>query len=188
MVNFFYSQSNYCFFISSLRFSQGMKIIKHIKHSPSLSTKGFSLIELIIVIVILGIIIAASSSRLRDITVNARVNSAANQITSDIDQAKSMSMGRRKEIKFVFDQNNETYTLYEENTLFTDYPGSIDGVISLSETNSSGVDITTINLNGSNTLTFDKWGTCLQGGIIILNQNKEIHVKKITGFWEIINS
>jgi len=161
-----------------------MKIIKHNKRYPSLYSKGFSLIELIIVIVILGIIIAASSSRLRDVTVNARVNSAANQITSDIDQAKSMSMGRRKQIKFVFNQNNETYTVYEENTLFTDYPGSLDGVISLSETNSSGVDITSINLNGSNTLTFDKWGTCL----IILNQSKEIHVKKITGFWEIINS
>jgi prepilin-type N-terminal cleavage/methylation domain-containing protein len=165
-----------------------MKIIKQIKHTQLLASKGFSLIELIIVMVILGIIVAASSSRLRDITVNARVNSAANQITSDIDQAKSMSMGRRKQIKFVFNQNNETYTVYEENILFTDYPGSVDGVMSLSDTNSSGVDITAINLNGSNTLTFDKWGTCLQGGTIILNQNKEIHVKKITGFWEIINS
>ena len=87
-----------------------MKIIKHNKRYPSLYSKGFSLIELIIVIVILGIIIAASSSRLRDVTVNARVNSAANQITSDIDQAKSMSMGRRKQIKFVFNQNDETYT------------------------------------------------------------------------------
>ena len=36
--------------------------------------------------VILGIIIAASSSRLRDITVNARVSAAVNQVTSDIDQ------------------------------------------------------------------------------------------------------
>jgi len=164
-----------------------MKIIKHIKVAPLPSSKGFSLIELIIVMVILGIIIAASSSRLRDITVNARVNSAANQITSDIDLAKSMSMGRRKQIKFVFNQNSETYTIYEENNLFTDYPGSINGVISLSESSSSGVEITTINLNGSNTLTFDKWGTCLQGGTIILNQYKKIHVKKITGFWEIIS-
>jgi len=164
-----------------------MKIIKHTKQSSLLSSKGFSLIELVIVMVILGIIIAASSSRLRDITVNVRINSAANQITSDIDQAKSMSMGRRKQIKFVFNQNNETYTIYEENNLFTDYPGSLNGVVSLSETNNSGVDITSVNLNGTNILTFDKWGTCLQGGTIILNQYKEIHVKKITGFWEIKN-
>ena len=66
---------------------------------------GFSLIELIIVIIILGIIIAASSSRLRDITVNARVSAAVNQVTSDIDQAKTISMGMRRQIKIIFNQN-----------------------------------------------------------------------------------
>ena len=149
---------------------------------------GFSLIELIIVMVILGIIIAASSSRLKDITVNARISAAVNQVTSDIDQAKTISMGMRKQIKIIFNQNNDTYTIYKNGDLFIDFPGSNNGVVNLSENNNSGVDITSVSLNGSNELTFTKWGNCLQSGTIILNNNREIHIKNLTGYWEVINS
>ena len=137
---------------------------------------------------ILGIIIAAASARLRDITVNARISSAVNQITADIDQAKTMSMGKRKQIKIIFNQNNETYTIYKSGQVYTDYPGSDNGVVSLSDSNSSGVDITSINLDGSNVLTFTKWGNCMQSGTIILNNTREIHIKELTGYWEVINS
>ena len=162
--------------------------MKHYKNQGLQTSKGFSLIELIIVMTILGIIIAASSARLRDITVNARISSAVNQITTDIDQAKTMSMGKRKQIKIIFNQNNETYTIYESGQVYTDYPGSDNGVISLSDNNSSGVDITSINLDGSNVLTFTKWGNCMQSGTIILNNTREIHIKELTGYWEVINS
>ena len=149
---------------------------------------GFSLIELIIVIIILGIIIAASSSRLRDITVNARVSAAVNQVTSDIDQAKTISMGMRRQIKIIFNQNNETYTIYKNGDVFSDFPGSNNGVVNLSEDNNSGVDITSVSLSGSNVLTFTKWGNCLQSGTIILNDTRQIHIKNLTGHWEVINS
>ena len=162
--------------------------MKHYKNQELKTAKGFSLIELIIVMVILGIIIAATSARLRDITVNARISSAINQITTDIDQAKTMSMGKRKQIKIIFNQNNESYTIYESGQVYTDYPGSDNGVVSLSDSNSSGVDITSINLDGSNVLTFTKWGNCMQSGTIILNDTREIHIKELTGYWEVINS
>ena len=151
-------------------------------------SNGFSLIELIIVIIILGIIIAASSSRLRDITVNARVSAAVNQVTSDIDQAKTISMGMRRQIKIIFNQNNETYTIYKNDEIFSDFPGSNNGVVNLSEDNNSGVDITSVSLSGSNVLTFTKWGNCLQSGTIILNDTRQIHIKNLTGHWEVINS
>ena len=165
-----------------------MAIIKKHKKRDRSSFRGFSLIELIIVMAVLGIIIVASSSRLRDITVDARISSAVNQITTDIDLAKSISMSKRKQIKIIFNQNNETYTVYQSGQIYTDYPGSNNGVVSLSDNSNSGVDITSINLDGSNTLTFTKWGDCLQSGTIILNNNREIHVKELTGYWEVVNS
>ena len=132
--------------------------------------------------------IAASTTRLRDITVNARVSAAINQITTDIDQAKAISMSMRKQVKIIFNQTNETYTVYEDGNVFNNFPGSDNGVVNLSDNNNSGVDITSVNLNGSNVITFTKWGDCLQSGTIILNDIKEIHIKNLTGYWEIVNS
>jgi len=165
-----------------------MTLMKHYKNQELHTSNGFSLIELIIVMTILGIIVAASSARIRDITVNARISSAVNQITTDIDLAKSMSMAKRVEIKIIFNQDNETYTVYENGEVYTNYPGSNNGIVSLSDSNNSGVDITSIDLNGSNVLTFTKWGNCLQNGGVTLNNAKEIIIYKVTGYWKVINS
>ena len=165
-----------------------MRKIKHTKNLSKWKAEGFSLIELIIIMTILGIMITASTTRIKDITLNARINAAINQITTDIDQAKTISMGMRKQIKIVFDQNNETYTIYENGNLYNDFPGSNNGVVSLTDNNNSDVDITSVNLNGSNAITFTKWGNCLQSGTIILNNTRQIHIKNLTGHWEIINS
>ena len=91
-------------------------------------------------------------------------------------------------IKIIFNQNNETYTIYNDGNIFTDFPGSNNGIVNLSDNDNSGVDITNVNLNGSNVLTFTEWGNCLQSGTITLNYSREIHINDLTGYWEVINS
>ena len=135
-----------------------MAMIKNKTYLPLTSVnKGFSLIELIIIMTIIGIMIAASTTRIKDITINARVSAAINQITADIDQAKTMSMSMRKQIEIIFNQTNETYTVYKDGNVFNDFPGSNNGTVNLSDNNNFGVDITSVNLNGSNVITFTKY-------------------------------
>ena len=108
-----------------------MKKVKYSNSRLLLNQKGFSLIELIIILIIIGIMIAASSSRLKDITTNARVGASINQITGDIDQAKTISMSMRSQIQIIFNQNNETYTIYKDGILYNDFPGSENGIVNL---------------------------------------------------------
>ena len=68
-----------------------------------------------------------------------------------------------------------------------EYPGSNNGIISLSEGILSGVNITQVNINGSNKITFDKWGNVLNDGTITLNENYTISIDKLTGFIEVTN-
>ena len=68
-----------------------------------------------------------------------------------------------------------------------EYPGSNDGTISLSEGLFSGVNITNVNINGSNRIEFDKWGNALNGGSITLNEEHTIFIDKLTGFTKTIN-
>ena len=67
----------------------------------------------------------------------------------------------------------------------TDYPGSNNGIIDLSEGIFSGVNITQVNLDGSNIVNIDKWGNVLNSGTITLNNNHTISVEKLTGFTEV---
>ena len=52
------------------------------------SNRGFSLIELIVVIALLGILGAIATTQIADISSKMRVTSAMNQIISDIELAK----------------------------------------------------------------------------------------------------
>ena len=54
-------------------------------------SKGFSLIELIVIIMVLGILAAVASTRMKDVTGGVSVSVAINQITSDLDLIKEIS-------------------------------------------------------------------------------------------------
>lgn len=152
------------------------------KQSP-----GFTYIELIIIIIILGILGVAAFSRIINNLDPIKVRAAIEQITSDIEQSKALSMARHDTITISFNTSNDSYSIYEgpsgNQTLLTDYPGSSNGVISFDQSEYSGVDITGVTFNGSTNLSFDSWGSVIQGGTITLNSENIITIQSVTGHW-----
>lgn len=143
---------------------------------------GFTLIELIIMLAILGLIATIVTTRITDISSSVRVSSAMSQISSDIELVKEMSLAKHQSMSITFDIHLERYTIRKGNNIVSDYPGSDNGSINLSEGTLTGIDITNVNINGSNRINFDKWGNVLNHGTITLNSNHVISVDKLTGF------
>ena len=162
-----------------------MTLMKHDKNQVLQISKGFSLIELIVIMTLLGILAALASTRIKDISVNVRVSAATNQITSDIELIKETALANHENMSITYNLEQNNYTIRKNGSIMTDYPGSDSGIINLSEGMFSGVDITQVNINGSNVINFDKWGNVLNNGTITLNQNHIISVNKLTGFTEI---
>ena len=162
-----------------------MTLMKHYKNQVLQISKGFSLIELIVIMTLLGILAALASTRIKDISVNVRVSAATNQITSDIELIKETALANHENMSITYNLEQNNYTIRKNGSIMTDYPGSDSGIINLSEGMFSGVDITHVNINGSNVINFDKWGNVLNNGTITLNQNHIISVNKLTGFTEI---
>jgi len=154
------------------------------KHS-----KGFTYIELIIIIIILGILGVAAFTRILHNLDPIKVRAAIEQITSDIEQTKGLSMARHDTITLAFNLVTDSYSIYEgptgSQTLLTDYPGSDNGVISFDRAEYSGVDISSANFGGSTNLAFDQWGNTITGGTVTLNSNNIITIQTVSGQWTI---
>ena len=170
-----------------------MTIMKHNKKQESNTSKGFSLIELIVMIALLGLLAAIASTRIKDISVNVRISSAINQITSDIDLVKEIALAKHEPMSITYNESLNICTIKKNGTIMADYPGSNEGIINLSEGTFLGVDISQVNINGSNIINIDKWGNVLNNGTITLTEkgnttldnNHIISIDKLTGFTEV---
>ena len=151
------------------------------KHAKS-ALKGFSLVELIIIIVIIGIFAALASSR-TDIGIGKiRQRIAIDQITSDIDLVRSMAFASNDTITIAFSSDSKSYTVYvcsdDSRQVLSSFPNSQSGTITLD----NNVNISLINFDGVSELQFLPMGDVKSGGIIDLNNNR-ITVDNITGKW-----
>ena len=75
---------------------------------------GFSLIELILVIVLIGIFSTIAMTRTNTSLSVIRENIALDQITSDIDLVKSMAFAQNQTITLSFDVLDESYSVFNE--------------------------------------------------------------------------
>ena len=149
--------------------------------------KGFTLIELLVMIIILGTLGSLSSVRIKNISSNVKVTSAINQIRADIDMVKELALSSHNNMSISFNQSQDSYTVFKNGIIMQDYPKSENGVIKLSDGSFSNVDITSVNFNNSNIISFDKWGNVLNSGFIVLNQNHTLQISGMNGIMEISN-
>ena len=152
------------------------------------ATPGFSLTELIVMIVLIGIFGAMAMTRTNTGLTTIQVQIAIDQITTDIDYSKSMAFARHDTITLVFSTTLEQYTIYNgpdgSRSAITDFPNSNNGVISFDQSDFIEVNITSANFNGSSELQFLPLGDPKSGGSIVLN-SKTISVAPVTGQWSV---
>ena len=152
------------------------------------ATPGFSLTELIVMIVLIGIFGAMAMTRTNTGLTTIQVQIAIDQITTDIDYSKSMAFARHDTITLVFSTTLEQYTIYNgpdgSRSAITDFPNSTNGVISFDQSDFIEVNITSANFGGSSELQFLPLGDPKLGGSIVLN-SKTISVEPVTGKWSV---
>ena len=154
--------------------------IKKIKLKPSY--RGFTLAELVIIIVIIGIFAVLASSR-TDIGIGKiRQRIAIDQITSDIDLVRSMAFASNDTITIAFSSDSKSYTVYvgsdDSRQVLSSFPNSQSGTITLD----NNINISLVNFDGMSELQFLPMGDVKSGGVIGLNNNR-ITVDNITGKW-----
>jgi Tfp pilus assembly protein FimT len=159
-----------------------LKIVNIKLHSLS---KGFSLIELVIIIVLIGIFTTIALTRTNTGMATIREQIAIDQITNDIDLARSMAFAKNEAITIKFDVNQESYSVHSESGIIVDFPNSGgDGVISLDNSYLRNLDIKAANFGNSSDLQFQPLGDPISGGTIELN-TKTITIESVTGRWSV---
>ncbi len=163
-------------------------MIEKLKKLIKVASPGFTLTELIIIIILIGIFATIAMMRTRDGVSTIQQQIAIDQITSDIDLVRSMAFAKHDTITIVFSANNNQYSILlgpdEARTLISDFPNSNNGVISFNNATFRNVNISNTNFSGSSELQFLPLGEPKSGGIIVLN-SKTITIEDITGKWSV---
>ena len=147
--------------------------------------KGFTFIELLITIVILGIFGAVALTRIQNSMDPIKVQVAIDQISTDIDLIRTMAFARHETLTMVFDVENDSYTVYTgpdgDRSAVTDFPNSTNGIIAFQNARFSGVDITAASFNNSQPeIQFLPLGDVKSGGTITIN-TRTITLQDLTG-------
>lgn len=161
-----------------------------------LTSRGFTLIELIIVVAIIGIVVAAISFRMSSNIPAMRIDAATSQIRDHIRLAQEYAKLTQDKYYVTFDTSNNTYGVYKssDDSVITE-PTSGNNISYDLDTDEQlkGGSIDSVDFGGSSTVEFDargqpyggKGGSLLSSaGTVSISYDSEsatIKVEPVTG-------
>jgi len=151
--------------------------------------KGFSIVELVVVIVIVGILAGAVTISVDEVNYSTQVSNAAYKSLAYLRFAQEMAMTERRTVQFNINVATDIYEARWVDTglLLPDPDGNGDFIVNLAEEYHGVVDVVSSGLGGA--LTFDKegkpWinGSYFTGGRSVMYFNGRYHLSIYeTGF------
>ncbi|MDP3979823.1 MAG: GspH/FimT family protein [Chlamydiota bacterium] len=161
------------------------------KHSDELPRSGFTIIELVVVITIIGLIAIIPLSRGLMAT-SYQPPVVANKLIFDIRYAQALSMSTASHCGISFNVAGNAYTLFvgSSATPLTDPVNQGPYTVQYGSGAYSAINLTSANFGGSPTLSFDSRGRPLDGtgtflaadGTVVLNSSMNVTVTRETGY------
>jgi prepilin-type N-terminal cleavage/methylation domain-containing protein len=90
-------------------------IADHLPARWRAADRGFSLVELIVVLALLGLVVLVGMPALDDWLERYRVRTAAQNLAADMQLQRMRAVSRNREHRITFDQANSRYTLFESD-------------------------------------------------------------------------
>lgn len=126
--------------------------------------RGFSLLELVIVIMIVGIMAAVALPRFGETLGRNRVELAANRVEHDLELAQRTARRASSTQRVTFDTVTDSYTL--PNVDHLDHAGE-DYAVTLADVPYE-VDLISVDFDGNSYVDFDGFGVPTSGGTVVL--------------------
>ncbi len=129
------------------------------------AASGFTLVELLLVMLIMGITSAMAVPRFANFMAQSRLDSAARRIVTDLRAASNHAKHRSKTKTVTFDIAGNSYDISGLNSLTHKNQNYI---VQLDEEPYT-VTIVSVNFGGNATLTYDGYGRPDSGGTIVIS-------------------
>ncbi len=134
---------------------------------------GFSLIELILIIMIIGILTGITVPKVTAILDDVREKAVAERLVEDLNYLRSYAISHHDTTWLVVDDTENRYAMFVgpssiSRTFIPDPQTLVSDSTDLDE-EYEGVTITSVNFGGSKEVSFNYWGTPSSGGTISLD-------------------
>jgi prepilin-type N-terminal cleavage/methylation domain-containing protein len=127
--------------------------------------KGFTLVELMIVVVLIGIIAAIATPAFQRYAINANLKSAARDITSDFLRLKERAIAENVEYRIIFNVAGNSYTIQQGTAAGAPY---VDLMTKSPASFGSDINFTANTTFGAGAI-FRSRGTVTNGTIELIN-------------------